>query len=144
ISIPGWLAGFGLTGTNADYAADPDGDGLKNIFEYAFKLNPTNAASVAFPAGSIESDHIVLTYRERLGGTGTVGVDYTADGVTYTVQVASDLNSAWQSGSSLVELVPGSRVNNGDGTETVSVRLKQTLSNSTRKFVRLVLTPVTP
>ena len=143
ISIPGWLAGFGLTGSNADYAADPDGDVLKNIFEYGFNLNPTNAASVAFPTASINAGYMVLTYRERTGGTGTVGVDYTAAGLTYTVQVTTDIAGTWQSGAALVEIVPGTRVDNGDGTETVTVSLKQTLSSSTRKFVRLVLTPAT-
>ena len=141
ISIPGWLAGFGLTGTNADLNADPDRDGLKNIFEYGFKLNPTNAASVAFPAPSFDNDHLVLTYRQRTGGTGTVGVDYTADGVTYTVQIANDLTDPWQSGAEFVELVSGSRVNNGDGTETVRVRIKQAATGWSQKFMRLVLIP---
>ena len=73
-----------------------------------------------------------------------MGVDYTAAGLTYAVQVTTDLAGTWLSGAALVELVPGTRVDNGDGTETVSVRLQQTLSNSTRRFVRLVLTPATP
>jgi hypothetical protein len=137
--IAAWLASFGLTGANAALNADPDHDGLKNIFEYGFGLNPTNAASVAFPAASLNNGYLVLTYRERTGGAGTVGVDYTAAGLTYTVQVTDDLAGTWQSSAVLVELVPGSRVDNGDGTETVSVRLKQTLSSATRKFVRLVL-----
>ena len=135
-----WLASLGLTGTNANYNADPDKDGLKNIFEYAFNTNPTNAASVAFPVGSVDNDHLVLSYRERTGGTGTVGADYTAGGLTYTVQVANDLAGTWQSGTTLVEQV-GAAINNGDGTETVSVRLKQAITGSTQKFVRLVLLP---
>ena len=139
--IVAWLAGFGLTGANAAFNADPDRDGLKNIFEYAFNTNPTNAASVAFPAASLDSVHFVLTYRERTSGTGTVGVDYEAGGLIYTVQVTDDLGGTWQSGTAFVELVPGSRLNNGDGTETVSVRIKQTLSGATRKFMRLVLVP---
>lgn len=136
-----WLASYGLTGTNADYTADPDRDRLSNIFEYAFNTNPTNAASVFFPTASLNASYAAITYRERTGGTGTVGVDYTAGGLTYTVQVASELGGAWQSGSSLVELVPGSRVDNGNGTETVSVRLKQPVAQTTVKFMRLVLTP---
>jgi len=139
--IAAWLASFGLTGTNASYTADPDKDGLKNIFEYAFNTNPTNAASVAFPAASLNNGYLVFTYRERTGGTGTVGVDYTAGGLTYTVQVANDLAGTWQSGTALVEQV-GAAINNGDGTETVSVRIKQAITGSTQKFVRLVLLPI--
>jgi hypothetical protein len=32
-------------------------------------------------------------------------------------------------------------VNNGDGTETVSVRIKLTVSSAAKRFLRLVLTP---
>lgn len=136
-----YLAGYGLTGANADFSADPDHDNLKNVFEYAFNCVPTNAASVTFPVGSQENDHLIITYRERAGGTGTVGVDYMAGGLLYIVQVADDLLGSWDSGSDLVELVPGSRINNGDGTETVSVRIKQSLSGTTQKFIRLILIP---
>jgi len=96
---------------------------------------------VAFPTGSIENDRLVLTYRQRTGGIGAVGVDYTAGGVTYTVEVTDELGGTWQSGTSLVELVPGSVVNNGDGTETVSVRLKLPVTSAPMRFARLVLTP---
>ena len=70
-----------------------------------------------------------------------MGVDYEAGGLIYTVQVTDDLGGAWQSGAAFVELVPGSRVNNGDGTETVSVRIKLTVSSAAKRFLRLVLTP---
>ena len=142
--IAAWLAGFGLTSANAALNADPDHDGLKNIFEYGFNLNPTNAASVVFPSASLDSNYIVLTYRQRTGGTGTVGVDYTAAGLTYTVQVSDTLTGIWQSSAALVEFVSGSRISNGDGTETVSVRIKQVVTGATQKFMRLALIPATP
>ena len=40
-----WGSGFGLSGTQAEHNADPDQDGVKNLAEYAFGGNPTNAAS---------------------------------------------------------------------------------------------------
>lgn len=138
--IAAWLAGYGLAGNNANYHADPDNDRSPNIFEYGFNMNPTNAASVFFPAGSVDNDHLVLTYRQRTGGAGVVGVDYTAGGLTYVVQVADNVTGPWQSGSSFVELI-GPRVANGDGTETVRVQLKQTVPAASRKFIRLVLIP---
>jgi parallel beta-helix repeat protein len=139
-----WLSTFSLTGTNADLNADSDKDGLKNIFEYAFNQNPTNASSGIFPAASLASDYIVLTYRQRIGGTGAVGVNYTANGLTYLVQMTDDLAGTWQSGPAFVELVPGGRVDNGDGTETVSVRFKQFVTGTAPKFMRLILVPTTP
>lgn len=138
--IAAWLAGFGLTGTNANYNADPDGDDSRNIFEYAFNTNPTNAASRFVPTAAVINDHLVLTFRERTGGAGTVGVDYTAGGVTYRVEVADSLNGTWASNTSLVEQL-GSAVNNADGTETVKVQLKQLIPTATQKFMRLVLVP---
>ena len=71
-----------------------------------------------------------------------MGVNYTAGGVTYTVEVTDELGGTWQSGTSFVEIVPGSAVNNGDGTETVSVRLKLPVTSAPMKFMRLVLTPL--
>jgi len=38
-----WAAGYGLSGTNADATADPDGDHASNLYEFAFGGNPTNA-----------------------------------------------------------------------------------------------------
>lgn len=140
VNIPIWLGGFGLVGTNADYNVDCDRDGSKNIFEYAFNQNPTNSNSVVIPSPAINDDHLVLTFRERTGGTGTVGLDYTAGGLTYRVEAADTPSGPWTSNASLLEQV-GSAVNNGDGTETVSVRLKQTTPATTKKFMRLVLMP---
>ena len=57
------------------------------------------------------------------------------------MQVADSLAGNWQSNAELVELVPASRVNNGDGTETVSVRLRLATPSAAQKFVRLVLIP---
>ena len=138
--FPDWVAGYGLTGTNADRLADPDHDRLNNIFEYAFGLNPTNAASVAFPSPSLIEGHLVLTYRQRTGGVGTVGVSYAAGGYLYRVEVADTLTAPWSSGTTLVEPI-GPTIDNGDGTETVTVRLKQVVSGTAQNYLRLVLVP---
>lgn len=37
-----WISSFGLTGTDAQLNADPDGDGLINLFEYHLGTDPTN------------------------------------------------------------------------------------------------------
>ena len=84
-------------------------------------------------------DYITLTYRRLAGGSGTTGVDYTAGGYTYTVEVSTDLmSSSWLSGVSHVVAV-GSPIANGDGTETVTVRTVAPLGASPR-FMRLSVT----
>jgi hypothetical protein len=67
-----------------------------------------------------------------------VAIDYTAGGVTYTVQATDSLANQWQSGAAVAELVPGSRIDNGDGTETVKVRVKLPTGNAS-KFIRLAV-----
>ena len=39
-----WATAHGLTGTDAEQGADPDGDGLNNLYEYGLGGDPTNSA----------------------------------------------------------------------------------------------------
>jgi hypothetical protein len=138
-----WAQSHGLSGANAAAGADPDHDGLVNLVEFAFGQDPLVASRAAVPTAAVTNGCLTITFRERVGGSGTVGVDYTADGVRYTVEVSADFSpGSWQSGSTLVELVAGSRSPRGDGTENVTVRLKAPISFGPMKFARLRLTPV--
>ena len=64
-------------------------------------------------------------------------------GYLYRVEVADTLTAPWSSGTTLVEQI-GPTINNGDGTETVTVRLKQAVSGTTQNYLRLVLVPAAP
>jgi len=58
------LSRFGSTanrGTGAD-SADPDGDGVANLFEYAFGLDPRNAASRQLPSPALSNGTMSLTF----------------------------------------------------------------------------------
>lgn len=49
-----WVAGFGLSGPDAAYAMDFDGDGLANLGEYGVGGDPTDPANLGvLPTGSI-------------------------------------------------------------------------------------------
>jgi hypothetical protein len=110
---------------NASNDADIDGDGLKNIFEYAFNTSPTNSNSSPLAFG-IVNDHLVLTFPRK---------HPAPTDISYLYEVSSDLTSAvWNSGPSyFTETV----TDNLNGTETVSVTLNSSVSGSQRRFVRL-------
>ena len=77
-----WAAGFGSGFTATAATSDPDGDGLRNLIEYAFGLNPTipNASS-ALPQPINQGSQWTVTY------TGS------AIGVTYGAEWSTDLHS---------------------------------------------------
>ena len=132
---------FGDLGEGAE--DDTDDDGLSNMLERAFGTHANDASdNVTMPNGEITedagTDYLTITYRRLTGGTGTTGVDYTAGGLVYTVEYDIDLTDPWSTGT----VVPvGGPVNNGDGTETVSLRLVTPLSDADKQFMRLKVSP---
>jgi hypothetical protein len=126
-----------------DLALDPDRDGFINLFERAFGLDIFNADPANMgPAGTLVEIggqyHLQLEYRQRTGGSGTNGVDYTADGMMYTVEVSGNLTT-WDSGILVVEeaALP---VDNGDGTEKVTMRSVAPLPAGGKQFIHLKVT----
>ncbi len=136
--------------------ADPDCDTLPNLAECAFGGNPWTNSRHLLPRWTLTKSYLEanqtglddepksvsyleVSYRQRKGGVGTVGVNYTANGITYVVEVADDIQSGiWQTGPSVVGQV-GPAVDNGDGTETVTVRHLVPLEQADRKFMRMKL-----
>jgi len=131
--IQTWFGSFGLptdgTGTGA-FNADPDGDGISNLLEYAFKGNPTvGKASILPSTGQITVlglNYLTLTF-ERLTAP--------SNGVTYTPQASADL-ADWSG----VPVQMGAAVNNNDGTETVVFRDSLPLNNNPKRFLRVRVT----
>jgi hypothetical protein len=87
-----FTAGEQLDANISGQTADPDGDGLKNLLEYALNLEPK--APSAMPGGVPVSDHLTLTYPRRkpptdiayrVEVTGSVAGGWTTNGVTEQV-----------------------------------------------------------
>lgn len=109
-------------------AADPDGDGIPNLAEYAFNTNPKTANTSGLPVFDTLNvgglDYLAISYKQVLFNTD----------ITCTVQVSDDLTT-WNSGPGFTTLV--STVDNGDGTETVTVRDTTPISSATKRFIRV-------
>lgn len=86
-----------------------------------------------------QTPYLLIEYRQRAGGTGTLGTDYRADGLRYRVETSTDLVT-WTLWSELAGASAHlSRLSNGDGTETVTMNLfvGPALEDERRVFTRL-------
>jgi PKD repeat protein len=129
------LAGGAASPMAAD-AADPDRDGVSNLVEFATGLDPIRNEPGIWPLQPImNGGSPQFRYRRLKGpGTGTTEAGYTLGTVTYILLASGDL-STWQTGADRFTQV-GSPVDNGDGTETVTV----TLDEEGNQFVKLQIT----
>src|SRR6185437_13944001 len=91
------LAHFGANANDPTIAgdnADPDGDGIPNILEYAFGSDP-NSVNINHPIfGAAVSNHFELQFNRNLSATD----------LTYSAQAASGLPGVW---SNLATYLPG-------------------------------------
>ena len=114
---------------NAADTADPDGDGLINILEYAFNTDP-NAVSANPVSFATMGDHLTVTFKR----THPAPTD-----ISYTPQVANDLASGvWYSGPAYTSQTV---TNNGDGTETVVVTDSAAIGSTPAHFLRILIAP---
>jgi hypothetical protein len=117
--------------------ADADADGIINLLEYAFDTSPAlpHALSSLLSAQVVNeggADYLSISFRRRICRLH----------LTYTVESSLDLLT-WESGPThTMELVPP--VDNGDGTETVTVRSHTPYSAVEREFLRLGIDYIGP
>jgi hypothetical protein len=84
-----WTTGYGLAGADAELLANPDGDALNNLAEYALGGVPTNGndASVIFPTfgtpANEMSQGLEYTYRRRINAA--------ALGLSYALELSNSL-----------------------------------------------------
>lgn len=128
-----WAAASGLgAGPQAQPFADFELDGIVNLLEFALGSDPTARDLALLPQPGIRSvevngqtaEYLTLTYRKRRN----------APSLSYTVEVSSDLSS-WQPTSHQV----GPPEDNGDGTDSVTMRDLQPIAAGVRRFIRLAI-----
>lgn len=126
-------------GTNMDNTAvasewsDPDGDGVLNLFEYAFLMDPLEATRTGFPRPLLATN----------GPAQCLAIEFprrtVPAGLGYTVEVSSDLQQ-WQQGSWYSDF--GSIASNAFTTEVSAVldtivRLNTNVAEMPRGFMRV-------
>lgn len=134
---------FTAPGTYVDDSADADGDGITNLFEYAFAFSPLSANSsgagmqAAVAAGG-STTTFTINFRR----------DPRATDLTYQMQTSDDLvvwNTITQSAAGATPSGTGfvSESDSPGEAPVKSVIVSETLSGNTRRFARLRLIHVT-
>ncbi len=120
-----WLATQGASDPLALYGTTS----ISNLLAYALGADLVTEGSNFLPSLSIVEEgglsYAALSYRVRRG----------ASEIGYTVETSEDLVS-WETGGGFTGQI-GVPVDNGDGTETVTVRTLIDLTASPRRFLRL-------
>ena len=108
--------------------ANPSGDGICNLLDYAFNLNPNlhNNQSV-LPQTSVSGGYLSLTYTSNS----------TASDLTYTVEVSSDLQT-WKSGIGYTS--PPLILSDNGITQQIQVSDLTPSTIENKRFIRLRVT----
>jgi hypothetical protein len=125
-----WRAtNFGTNANNATIAgdlADPDGDGVTNLLEYALGLNPNVASVSGLPAVGQTNGFLTLTYTH---------VNSATD-ISYDPEVSGDLIN-WNGGPLFVTQ---SVLASNSVFQTIQTRDLVPMGGATKRFIRLHIT----
>lgn len=136
-----WETTHGLSMLDPDTLADPDGDGVANLTEYALGLDPLRSGQTSLlPAhGTLQigaARYLTLTFRRLLS---------PPPGLSYHVEESSDLQTWTPLDPAVFQVAPP--VNQGDGTESLTVQGTIPLSGpeaEPRGFMHLRINRETP
>lgn len=67
-----WAAGIDWGTADGSAAADPDGDGLPNLGEYALALDPLRDSTGSMPAGAVQGGDLVMSFSQPAAIPGVV------------------------------------------------------------------------
>jgi len=117
---------FGTAANSGEAAdtADPDGDGLVNLVEYAINSDPKTPNHSPF-SYAIVGQHLTISFTRP----SPAPVE-----ITYLFEAANDLSGPWKSGAGFAT---STVTDNHDGTETVVVTDSIAVTNSTAHYLRV-------
>lgn len=123
-----WAAGESLAGEQVDFDADPDFDGVDNIFEFILGSDPLNLASASLPVNLIDSENLQFHYTRN-----TEANVITQQTVEYSYNLKDWFEIGVDSLNPEVTISTGSAAN----TEDVVVSLEALTPVDGKLFVRL-------
>lgn len=136
-TIEGWrYQYFGTNSNTGSHAelADPDGDGIPNLMEYALGTNPLSVnAFSSLPHSQIQAvgqgKYLTCTFVRNT----------TATDLTYSIETSNDLNEPWISIDPLATANQISVQDNSPttGRQTITVKDTQPVIDSEKRFMRL-------
>lgn len=125
-----WEAGHGLDSITDDSGEDPEGDGLRNLAEFAFCLNPRLSDAARGPAPAVGQFDAGLGHADQFLALSFRRPRPTS--LTYAVDCGFEPGQ-WTGAGVLVN----SPTDNGDGTETVTFRDTVPISGAKSRFMRV-------
>ena len=135
-NLEGWLLVAGLTGERSLAAADPDGDGLPNLVEYAFDSDPTTPRQEPLVrVRTNEGGQLVLVYKAWSEAAGNLLTDYQAGGVRYELETSTSVTGPWVKNANVFD-ANVSLTEATDGTQQLAIPLHRSADEPSR-FVRL-------
>lgn len=124
-----WADSFALIGTDRDPLESPAGDGVSNLVKYGLGLDPNVPSGGEAPYVIVEDggeEYFALRFTRPSGQTD----------LTTTGEVSTTLDpNLWSDDPGDVETLIE---DNGDGTETVTIRALTPMSSGVRVFLRAV------
>jgi len=131
LSYESWAATNNLgAGQLSEPLADFDSDGTNNFVEFAFKMDPTRPGTEKLPTGIVQAVDVLGTIKDYLTITFRKWRD--APQLRYLVEISDGLEG-WRPGTHIV----GSSQDNGDGTDSVTVREDEPMNFNSRRFMRV-------
>lgn len=123
VTFADWIAQFDLEAGEQGAEADPDGDGVSNLLEYALAGDPTVPGTATLPRTEVVSE----------GGNDYLALIIDsiplASGISFVVEVSSDLQT-WETGDGHIVALP-------DVTALIAFRDAMTIDSAPRRFMRL-------
>ena len=136
VTYASWAAAHNLFGANGAAAADPDGDGVSNLAEFAYNMDPNVYDPYPLkPGGKVG---LPAPYLVAVSGGSALDIEFVrrkaaaAAGLSYTVLFSGDLAGPWVAGFPPI-------VTSIDA-DWERVRVHDTRIPNARRFGKVVLT----